>query len=130
MVTRFHTASPYKLTKASFDKDSFSRLIESSAAPYLQLSAPNKLSFPLRLKIFHKSVFNYLDFQNDWTRGRFIGQVIKIVICNGMVTQKTFITPKGSIIKVDRSSLGIRYKLFNAINFMNKIFSLYHDPCI
>ncbi|KGG14062.1 hypothetical protein EV04_0547 [Prochlorococcus marinus str. LG] len=42
----------------------------------------------------------------DWTRGRFVGNVEKITIKNGLVIEKTFVTSKGTIIKVKRSELG------------------------
>tara|TARA_B100001029_G_C15027457_1_gene434610 strand:+ start:26 stop:448 length:423 start_codon:yes stop_codon:yes gene_type:complete len=46
----------------------------------------------------------------DWTRGRFLGQTIHIVIRQGKIIEKVFLTPKGNLIAVKRSELGIRFR--------------------
>ena len=43
----------------------------------------------------------------DWTRGRFSGQTIQIVVRDGKIMEKVFLTPKGNKISVKRSELGL-----------------------
>jgi len=41
----------------------------------------------------------------DWIRGRFSGQTIRIVVREGKIVEKVFLTPKGTRICVKRSNL-------------------------
>ena len=43
----------------------------------------------------------------DWTRGRFSGTTLKIVVRNGQIIEKIFLTPKGTRLSVKRSELGL-----------------------
>ena len=43
----------------------------------------------------------------DWTRGRFSGQTIQIIVRKGKIIEKVFLTPKGKKISVKRSELGL-----------------------
>ena len=43
----------------------------------------------------------------DWTRGRLSGQTIQIVVRDGKIMEKVFLTPKGNKISVKRSELGL-----------------------
>ena len=54
-----------------------------------------------------KKVANSYQENIDWTRGRFLGQTIKIVVRNGKIMEKVFLTPKGNKISVKRSELGV-----------------------
>ena len=47
----------------------------------------------------------------DWTRGRFSGTAIAITIKNGVISEKVFLTPKGTRIAVQRTELGIFARL-------------------
>ena len=49
----------------------------------------------------------------DWTRGRFSGQVVKIIVKDGVIAEKVYVTPKGSTIRVKRKELGFFTWLFN-----------------
>ena len=42
----------------------------------------------------------------DWTRGRFSGRVVSIVVSGGVIVEKLFLTSQGSLIVVRRSELG------------------------
>ena len=67
------------------------------------------------LRVWIKSSLAFLDNscnkpaeeEIDWTRGRFRGSLLSIIVCNGLVIEKIFLTSKGSIISVKRSELGI-----------------------
>ncbi len=45
----------------------------------------------------------------DWSRGRFKGDVISIKLKNGLIHEKTFVSPRGGILRVKRSDLGIYF---------------------
>ena len=49
----------------------------------------------------------------DWTRGRFSGQAVQILVKDGVVAEKVYLTPKGSTIRVKRKELGFFTWLFN-----------------
>jgi len=54
-----------------------------------------------------KKVANSYQENIDWTRGRFSGQTIQIVVRGGKIMEKVFLTPKGNKISVKRSELGL-----------------------
>ncbi|WP_320667055.1 hypothetical protein [Prochlorococcus sp. MIT 1307] len=43
----------------------------------------------------------------DWTRGRISGTVSLIVVRDGVIIEKVFLTPKGNKVSVKRSEMGI-----------------------
>ncbi len=49
----------------------------------------------------------------DWTRGRFSGQAVQIIVKDGVIAEKVYVTPKGSTIRVKRKELGLFSWLFN-----------------
>ena len=49
----------------------------------------------------------------DWTRGRFSGKAVQIVVKDGVIAEKVYVTPKGIIIRVKRKELGFFTWLFN-----------------
>ncbi len=61
---------------------------------FLSQSSSGKLDNPFKENI-------------DWTRGRFSGQIKQIFVLQGQIIEKVFITPKGNIISVKRSELGL-----------------------
>ena len=50
----------------------------------------------------------YWSYSLDWTRGRFSGRVVSLLVRDGIVVQKEFITPKGARILVKRKELGLQ----------------------
>ena len=48
----------------------------------------------------------------DWTRGRFSGQAVQIIVNDGVIAEKVYVTPKGSTIRVKRKELGFSTWLF------------------
>ena len=47
----------------------------------------------------------------DWTRRRFTGQVIKIVVREGEIVEKLFLTPRGNKISIKISELGLIFRV-------------------
>ena len=51
----------------------------------------------------------------DWIQGRFSGKAIRIIVREGKIIEKVFLTPKGNRISVKRSKLGL---LFSSMPIM------------
>ena len=49
----------------------------------------------------------------NWTRGRFSGQAVQIIVKDGVIDEKVYVTPQGNIIKVKRKELGLFSWLIN-----------------
>ena len=64
--------------------------------------------------VLEKNWKTMIERRIDWTRGRFTGKVEKIILTNGVIREKTFLTAKGNIILIKRSELGIFISLFEA----------------
>ena len=70
----------------------------------------SKRIIPILSKTSTIKVYNPYRENIDWTRGRFAGQIIQIIIREGKIIEKVFLTPKGNIISVKRSELGLRFR--------------------
>ena len=46
----------------------------------------------------------------DWFQGRFSGQAIRIIVREGKIIEKIFLSPKGNMISVKRSKLELRIR--------------------
>ncbi len=101
VVSKFHIEN----NELDYIRQSLNRLIEKSAAPYLtkSLQESNSSSFSIACNNLDHSYKERI----DWTRGRFSGELIKIIIQNGEIVEKVFLTPQRNIIHVKRSELGI-----------------------
>ncbi len=51
----------------------------------------------------------------DWFQGRFLGHTIKIIIREGKIIEKVFVSPKGNKISVKRSKLELRIRSITTI---------------
>ena len=65
---------------------------------------------PIFFKTITKTVIKPYHENIDWTRGRFSGQTIQIVVRDGKIIEKIFLTPKGNRISVKRSELGLMFR--------------------
>tara|TARA_Y100001968_G_C19440642_1_gene762324 strand:- start:2778 stop:3197 length:420 start_codon:yes stop_codon:yes gene_type:complete len=88
-------------------RGSLNHLIQKSAAPYLNENQLDIHSLSTKSESHTTSKDNI-----DWTRGRFAGKVVKIIVLNGKIVEKTFLTPKGNLIVVNRKELGLFVRLF------------------
>ena len=97
-----------QLEKSELDriKESLNHLINLSSSDRLK-----SLSLKKSIVISKKKLFKFCKPNIDWTRRRFTGDLLKIVLKNGEVIQKVFLTPQGNIIIVNRADLGFLAKL-------------------
>ena len=102
VTSRFHR----EVSEIELVRSSLNDLIKKSTA-----SVERKRKSKSKISIFSKSstkkVANSYQENIDWTRGRFSGQTIQIVVRDGKIMEKVFLTPKGNKISVKRSELGL-----------------------
>ena len=104
VTSRFHReATERELVRASINN-----LISKSIVS-VQRQSISKGNPPLFFKTSIKNVANLYQEHIDWTRGRFSGQTIQIIIRDGKIMEKVFLTPKGNRISVKRSELGLLF---------------------
>ncbi len=99
------------LTQRKFYKGLLERLLADTK--YLYITAIIPKSVRLIYEGIHKKDKDFNPFiENvDWTRGRFIGRVEKIVIKDMQITEQVYRTTKGGVIIVKRSELGLINRL-------------------
>ena len=105
VTSRFHREVP----EIELVLSSLNHLIKKSTA-----SVERKRKSKSKISIFSKSstkkVANSYQENIDWTRGRFSGQTIQIIVRDGTILEKVFLTPKGKKISVKRSELGLLFR--------------------
>ena len=57
----------------------------------------------------------------DWLLGRFSGETIRMVVREGKIVEKVFLTPKGNRICVKRSKLELRFRSMPIIKIKLKL---------
>ena len=102
LTSRFHREVPgIELVRSSLND-----LIKKSK-PSVERKKISKSKISIFSKTSIKKVANSYQENLDWTRGRFSGQTIQILVRDGKVMEKVFLTPKGNKISVKRSELGL-----------------------
>ena len=88
-----------------------SLLFVSSADEHRSILFEKERKLKSKTSILSKTSTKELDksYQENinWTRGRFSGETIQIVVRDGKIMEKVFLTPKGNKISVKRSELGL-----------------------
>tara|TARA_Y100001968_G_scaffold312419_1_gene335575 strand:- start:231 stop:653 length:423 start_codon:yes stop_codon:yes gene_type:complete len=102
VISRFHREIP----EIELVRKSLNDLITKST-----VSAEEKRKSRSKTPIFSKTSIKKaaISYQEniDWRRGRFSGQTIQIIVRDGKIMEKVFLTPKGNKIFVKRSELGL-----------------------
>ncbi len=106
----FHYQSFRDFIKSTYErtfKRSFSNLHEVTKIEALSWKTILNHQNPFGLgKNIRKLMSGFPHDKTDWTRGRFTGSLVKVVVFNGVITEKLFITKRGSVICVKRDELG------------------------
>ena len=102
VTSRFHIEAPEIELVRSRLNDLFKK---STASVEIKRKSKSKIS--IFSKSSTKKVANSYQENIDWTRGRFSGQTIQIIVRDGKIMEKVFLTPKGKKISVKRSELGL-----------------------
>ena len=102
ITSRFHR----EVTEIELVRSSLNDLITKSIAS-VERERKSKSKISSFSKTSTKKGVNSYQENINWTRGRFSGQTIQIVVRNGKIMEKVFLTPKGKKISVNRSELGL-----------------------
>jgi len=105
VTSRFHRET----TETEIIRSKINNLITKSTAS-IESKIKSKRFIPIFSKTSTKKIDNFYSDNLDWTRGRFSGQTIQIVVREGKIIEKVFLTPKGNRISVKRSELGIQFR--------------------
>ena len=105
LISRFHRET----TEIELIRSRINNLITQSSE-----SIENKIRSKRFVPVFSRTSTQtnnrlYPDIM-DWYQGRFSGQIIRIVVREGKIIEKVFLTPKGNKISVKRSSLDLRIR--------------------
>ena len=102
VTSRFHRET----TETELIRSKINNLITESTVAIESKVKPNRF-----IPIFSKTSTKYLDMFYpdiiDWIQGRFSGQTIRMVVREGKIVEKVFLTPKGKRISVKRCELGV-----------------------
>ncbi len=113
VISKFHSSAnlsnPCKLdskhTSIEVKEDFYSRYLKKTfLTSLMRLDAKGGDLARYTMNLRERSI--------NWTRGRFNGDIEKIILKDGLIIEKTFITTKGQRIKVHRSELGIFARFF------------------
>ena len=74
-----------------------------------------KAKSKLTSTLFWKSQENVFKERLDWTRARISGKIVRIVVLQGIIIEKVYLTAKGNIICVKRSELGLLAKIHSSL---------------
>ena len=103
LTSRFHgETSEIKLIRSKINNltTQYIKSIENKLRP--------KRFLPAFLKTSNKIDNRFYPDFIDWYQGRFSGQTIRILVREGKIIEKVFLTPKGNKISVKRSHLLLR----------------------
>ena len=105
VTSRFHRET----TETELIRSKINNLISKST-----LSLESNIKSKTILPIFSSTSTRYLDMFYpdiiDWIRGRFLGQTIRMVVREGKIIEKVFLTPNGNRISVKRSKFELRLR--------------------
>ena len=102
VISRFHREIP----EIELVRKSLNDLITKSTVSVEQKrESRSKIPF-LSITSINTVAISYQE-NIDWRRGRFSGQTIQIIVRDGKIMEKVFLTPKGNKISVKRSELGL-----------------------
>ncbi len=102
ITSRFHR----EVNETKFIRLSINKLIKKPIVSN-ERKKPQKGKHLITPKTSTRKVVNSYQENIDWTRGRFSGQTIQIIVRDGKISEKVFLTPKGNRITVKRSELGL-----------------------
>ena len=98
LTSRFHRET----TETDFIRSKDNSLVKPSAKfNEIKISSKRHIPFYSRRSIKKPDMFYEVIY--DWFQGRFSGQVIRIVVREGKIVEKVFLTPKGNRILIKRS---------------------------
>ena len=105
LTSKFHRKS----TERELIRSKIHNLIAKSTE-----SIESKIKSEGFIPVFSRTSFKNIDkFYPDildWIQGRFSGQTVRIIVKEGKIVEKVFLTPKGNRILVKRNALRLRFR--------------------
>ena len=105
LTSRFHREP----TETKFIRYKINNLITQSKES-IESKINSTKFIPAFSKTFTKKNDRFYPDIIDWFQGRFSGQTIRIIIREGKIIEKVFVSPKGNKISVKRSKLELRIR--------------------
>ena len=105
VTSRFHRES----IETELIRSKINNLISKSTLS-LESNIKSKTIIPIFSSTSTRNLDMFYPDIIDWIRGRFLGQTIRMVVREGKIIEKVFLTPKGHRISVKRSQLEVRLR--------------------
>ena len=122
VISRFHRES----IELDLVRSQINNLIAKSTVS-IDEKIKTKKFIPIFSTTSTRKVDNFYQENIDWTRGRFSGKAIQIIVREGKIVQKVFLTPKGNTISVQRSELGLWLEQMSLIKRKLRLFTMTRD---
>ena len=110
LTSRFHRET----TETELIRSKLNNLITQSTFS-IESKIKSKRFIPIFSRTSTKKIDKFYPDIIDWIQGRFSGQTTRIVVRDGKIIEKVFLTPKGNRISVKRSKLGLRLRSLTII---------------
>ena len=105
LTSRFHRET----TETELIRFKINDLITQSKES-IERKVKSKRLIPVFSRTSHKRNYRFYPDIIDWFQGRFSGETIRLVIREGKIIEKVFLTPKGNRISVKRSKFELRLR--------------------
>ena len=105
VTSRFHRET----TETELIRSRINHLIKKSTVS-IESKIKSKRLIPTFSITSTKEIDKFFPDIIDWVRGRFSGQTIRMIVREGKIVEKVFLTPKGNRISVKRSELELRLR--------------------
>ena len=102
LASRFHK----ELTETELIRSRIHNLIAKSTE-LIESKVKSEGSIPIVSRTSFKNIDKFYPDILDWIQGRFSGQAVRMIVREGKIVEKVFLTPKGNRIFVKRSELEI-----------------------
>lgn len=105
LTSRFHR----ELTETEFIRYKINNLMNQSKES-IEGKINSTKFIPACSRTSTKNNVRFYPYILDWVQGRFSGQTIRIIVREGKIIEKVFVSPKGNKISVKRSKLELRLR--------------------
>ena len=116
VTSRFHREP----TETEIIRSKINTLLTKSTAPIERKIKSNSFT-PLFSATSTNQFDKFYPDMIDWIRGRFSGETIRMVVREGKIVEKVFLTPKGNRISVKRSKLELRLRSMPTIQIKLRV---------
>ena len=107
VTSKFHREA----TETELIRSKINHVITQSTES-IESKIKSKRFIPVFSKTTTKRIDSFYPDIIDWVQGRFSGETIRIIVREGRIIEKVFLTPKGNRISVKRSHLGLQFRAF------------------